>query len=315
MAARRDRQSIYRKIYFYRIHAGNTPAGEPIQYDVKSALETIEMLGFKTHDRYLKDEDGFEICCWIHNLCSPLKVTFGKIKRDDLPQLEHEGELSELSIPEELGLVECVHVMFFPENIVGVEYNFDGPKISQISEYLRIKSQDVCHQVPVFEQLLRRDVIKSIDKLQIVRKFSLKVRDSLFSSTQQADEDLDNTFQAARKLGGAKEIEVNLSVGKGKGSLGRKVQDIAKRIFALQDTNYDVISGYIKGCNESGKIELIDLLNAKLVAEKSIPRRTMHPGIAQSELFYRAIIEAYEDLKSQILIAPGAIYVPHKSIV
>lgn len=306
MATRRDKQSIYRKIYFYRVYAGNNPAGEPLRYDVKSALETIEKLDFQSDARYLKDEDGFDICCWIHDLCIPQKVTFGKIRRDDFPQLEHKGELKELAIPEESGLVECVHVLFFPENIVGVEYNIDGLRVSRISDYLHTKSQDVCPQVPVFEQLLRRDVIKQLDQMQIVRQFSLKVRESLFSSTRQADEDLDNTFQAARKLGQAKEIEVSLSVGKGKGTLGKKLANIAKKLVASQDTSYDVISGHIKGCDETGKIELIDLLNAKLVAEKCIPRHTVRSGIAQSELFYRAINEAYEELKDQLLTASGA---------
>ncbi len=95
MTTRSDKNSIYRKIYFYRIHAGNTPAGEPLQYDLKSALEIIEKLSFQTEARYLRDEDGSEICCWIHDLCPPQKVTFGKIRRDDLPQLEHKGKLSD----------------------------------------------------------------------------------------------------------------------------------------------------------------------------------------------------------------------------
>ncbi len=205
-------------------------------------------------------------------------------------------------------MAECVHVMFFPENIVGVEFNFDGPRVARISDYLHVKAQSVCSQVPVFEQLLRRDVMKKLDQMQTVRQFRLKVRDSLFSSTQQADKDLDNTLQAARQLGQAKEIEISLSVGKGKGTLGTKVQNIAKKLLALRDTNYDVISGQIRGCDETGKIEIIDLLNAKLVAEKHIPRRTPHTGIKQSELFYKAINEAYEELKDQLLWASGVTF-------
>ena len=62
MTTRRDRSWITRKIYFYRIHAGFN-LGKPIQYDVKSALEAIEKLDFLTDSRYLKDEEGYDICC------------------------------------------------------------------------------------------------------------------------------------------------------------------------------------------------------------------------------------------------------------
>lgn len=296
-----DKTYITRKIYFYKIYSGKNGSGKPEQYDIKCVLETIEKLDFNTPARYLKDEDGFDICCWIDSLITPQKVRFGKIKRDDLPQIEHRGNLTPLSIPKESGLAECVHVMFFPENIVGVEYSYDGPKVPRINDYLYVKSKDVCPQIPVFEQLLQPDVIKKLDQMQIVRRFRLKVRESLFSSTEQADEYLGKAFQAARELGDAKEIELILSVGRGRGTLGTKVRDMTKRLLMLKDTSTDLISGEIKGIDETGRTEIIDLLNAKLVAEKHILRN----AASNSELYYSAIEAAYQDLKDQLLKASG----------
>lgn len=308
---KRNKTCVTRKIHFYKIYAGNNMAGEPLEYDVKTALEAIGKLSFQTADRYLKDEeDGFEICCWVDGLDSPCKVTFGKIKRDDFPQIEREGILTDLSVPEESGLVECVHVVFFPNNIVGIEYNFDGPRIARISEYLHAKSQNACPQVPVFEQLLQRDAIKKLEQMQVVKQFKLKVRESLFGAVKQADEDLENAFQAARGLGQAKEIELILSVGRGKGTLGAKVLNIAKKLISLKNENYDVISGQIKGCDETGKVEIIDLLNAKLVAEKCIPRPSANINASQSELFYSAIEEAYKELKDQLIDSLGVTLCP-----
>jgi hypothetical protein len=242
-----DKSYITRKIYFYKIYSGKNATGKTERYDIKCVLETIEKLDFNTPARYLKDEDGVDICCWIDSLSSPQKVRFCKIKRDDLPQIEHRGNLSPLSIPKESGLAECVHVMFFPENIVGVEYNYYGPRVPRINEYLYVKSKDVCPQIPIFEQLLQPDVMQKLDNMQTVRRFRLKVRESLFSSTEQANEYLGKAFQAARELGDAKEIELILSVGKGKGTLGTRVRDIAKRLLMFRDTSTDLISGEIKG--------------------------------------------------------------------
>lgn len=309
MPTKRDK-CINRKIYFYRIYAGSNFAGEPKPYDVKPVLEAIDELKFLPNVRYMRDEDGFEICCWVKEFCPPQKVIFGKIKRNDLPQIEHGGNLSDLAIAEESGLAECVHVMFFPENIVGIEYNYDGPRISRISDYLHLKAKNVCPQVPIFEQLLQRDVMQKLERMRTVRQFKLRVRDSLFSSIGQADEDLQKTFQIARTLGQAKEITLMLSVGHGGGTLGTKVQNIAKRLLALKDTNHDVLSGEIRGHNEVGSMETIDLLNAKIVAEKCIPRNRTRTGAPQSELVYSAIEEAYNEKKDQLLSALGVIVCP-----
>jgi hypothetical protein len=218
-------------------------------------------------------------------------------------------------MPEDSGLAECIHVIFFPKNIVGIEYNYDGPRVGRISDYLYMKAKNVCPQIPVFEQLLQSDAIKKLEHMQTVRQFKLKVRESLFSSTKQADEDLERAFQAARELGQAKEIELILSVGRGKGTLGKKVQNMAKKLVALKDTNNDIISGEIKGCNEIGQIEIIDLLNTKLVAEKSIPREKTRTNVPQSELVYAAIDQSYIDqsykeLEDQIYSALGVTLCP-----
>lgn len=307
---KRDRSYITRRIYFYRINVGSNVAGQPLIYNIKKALEAIGKLSFLNDDRYLKDEDGFDICCWIDEFSPSQKVRFGKIRREDFPQIEHRGNLTDLSMPEESGLAECVHAMFFPENIVGIEYNYDGPRVTRISEYLHVKSHNICPQIPTFEHLLQNDVIEKLNHMQTVRQFKLRVRESLFSSTEQADENLAQAFHAARELGQAKEIELILSAGREKGTLGTKVRDVAKRLLALRDTNNDVIKGEIKGYDESGELEVIDLLNAKLVVEKNIPRSKTRTNVPQSPLVYAAIEEAYNDMKDKIKSALGVALCP-----
>ena len=71
-----------------------------------------------------------------------------------------------------------------------------------------------------------------------------------------------------------------------------------------------MISGEIKGSNETGKIEIIDLLKAKFVVEKRIPRDMVSNINLRSDLFFSAIDEAYEDLKDQLLNAVGVTLCP-----
>lgn len=312
MSAKNDRSCVTRKIHFYRIYAGHNLAGEPTPYDVKSVLEAIHGLDFKTDAPYLKVEGGFEFCCMVDELSSPQKVRFCKITRDDLPQIEHQGNLTDLELAENQGLAECVHAMFFPENIVGLEYNYNGLRVTRISEYLHAKSQNVSSNEPKFEELVERDAIEKLKHMRTVRKFSLKVRQSLFSSVEQAGGSLADTFRAARELGEAKEIGLTLSVGHAgeNETLGSKLINVAKTLITFKDMSNDVISGEIKGRSDTGKMEVVDLLNAKLVAEKSIPRRGGRTSAPHKDFVYAAIEEAYNDFKDQFPSAVGVTLCP-----
>lgn len=309
MQMKRDRLYFNRKIYFYKIYAGINAAGQPLNYDLKNVLERINRLSFQTTERYLLDSDEMEICCWIDDLRPPQRVRFGKINRTVFPQVEHRGNLTPLSIPKEHGLAECAHVMFFPENIVGIEYNYSGPRASSISEYLYDKSRDKCPQIPVFEQLLQHDAIKKLEHMGGIRKFRLRVHESFSSSIEQANESLGQAFKAAKELGQAKEIEIILSTGRGSSireTLGTNILNIVKKLLSLENAYTDMISGEIRGRNEiTGQLETIDLLSDKLVAEKRIPRMENHDNMLIGDLVYKAISEAYTELEEQLHEAIG----------
>ena len=68
-------------------------------------------------------------------------MLFCQIRRTGLPQLEQAGTVSDLKIADNAGLVEAVHVVFFPDNIVGADFNFYGPRLSRLGYYLRVNPQ------------------------------------------------------------------------------------------------------------------------------------------------------------------------------
>ena len=312
MSAKSDRSHFTRKIYFYSINAGRNLAGKPIPYDLESVLEVIQGLDFKTDAGYLRDEGGFEVCGFVDEQSSLQKVRFCKIIRDDLPQIERQGNLADLELTEKEGLAHCVHVVFFPDNIVGLEYNYNGPTVTRISEYLYEKAKNVCPKIPEFEHLVDPDTIAKLKRMKTVRRFRIRVRPSLLNSVEQADESLAGTFRSARELAQAKEIELSLSVGHAgrKETLGSRLIDVATTLVTLKDTNNDVISAEINGYNNTGKIDVVDLLSAKLMAIKNIPRRRGRTSAPPKESVYAAIEEAYNDFKDQFPRALGVTLCP-----
>jgi hypothetical protein len=310
-------QYINRKIFFYKIYAGKNAAGVPLNYDLKCVLKHINSLSFQTSERYLLDLDETEICCWIDDLLPPQRARFYKINRTLFPQVEYRGSLTPLSIPKEHGLAECAHVVFFPENIVGIEYNYRGPRASNISAYLYDKSRAECPQIPLFEQLLQRDAIKKLEHIGGIRKFRLRVHESFSNSIEQANESLGQAFKSAKELGQAKELELTLSTGKWsnkKETLGSNILDTVKKLLSLDNAYTDMISGEIRGRNEiSGQLETIDLLSDKLVAEKRIPRMENNDNDTLIDDFvYNAISEAYTELEAQLHEAVGVTVWPEQ---
>lgn len=123
------RNDVERRIHFCRSYCGKNEAGKPVPYKQATAVAQIKSLPFtdsKVGGRYFEDAENV-YCCWVE---SPSKLKFAVIRRDAFPQLEEKGIVKALNVPATAGLVEQIHVRFFPKNVVGFDFNFYGPRLS-----------------------------------------------------------------------------------------------------------------------------------------------------------------------------------------
>jgi hypothetical protein len=115
---------VERKIYFYRMHVGTDEAGIPVTFDPRPVLRTIDTLPFVgSQERYLVDDESNAVCAWVDDVGAEPKIRLVRIRRAGLPQIEEAGLLSDLNLAVNAGLAEPVHVIFFPNNIVGADFN------------------------------------------------------------------------------------------------------------------------------------------------------------------------------------------------
>jgi hypothetical protein len=121
------RPTLTRKIHFFRADVGVDDAGQPIPFDVVPAMRVIDRLPFtNVNRRYLLDDEGNALCVWPNMNGANATLRFCQIRRTGLPQLEQAGNVTDLNIAADAGLLEPIYVVFFPGNIVGVEYNHYG---------------------------------------------------------------------------------------------------------------------------------------------------------------------------------------------
>jgi hypothetical protein len=300
--------SLERKIYFFRSSIGQDASGLNIPFDPKRPLGAINKLPFNDNGgRYLVGPEGNALCAWIDGVGQNPRMRFSQIRRVGLPQIDAAGSLTDLNLRAFEGLVEALHVVFFANGLVGVEFNFYGPRPSRLGYYL-MKTAGL-NEMPVFDPLLRSDVIAQLERLKDIRLFDLKVHASYASVLKKADTDLGAAFDAARQVGSPEEVQIVLRSRKqGAGDLLGRLQATTKTLLGRSDLRTEASHFVIKGqMQDSGRVEPLDLLRDQLISHKRIVRVNERSRALDSKAAYEAIIEAYEDLESELTEAAALV--------
>lgn len=308
--SRGEPPTIERKIHFYRADAGVDGGGRPLTFDPAPALAAITVRPFSdgNEGRYLVGDDGNAICAWPGAVGAPPSLRFCQIRRTGLPQLEQGGQVSDLDIDTDAGLLEPVHVVFFRDNIVGADFNFYGPRISRLGYYLRVKSGNAV-PLATFHPLLRNDVAEQLDHLTELRLFDFKVKPAYIDMIQQADASLGEAFAAnARVLDGdSEDIQVILKPSKGTwtNALRRLIRPI-KALARRRDLRENAERFQVKGKHdETNRVEIIDLLRDQLIARKQVLRLGERSRAVDADSAFSAIRAAYEELADNLRHAAG----------
>jgi hypothetical protein len=297
--------TLERKIHFYRADVGVDASGRPIAFDPSPALSAISELPFSngTASRYLLDDDGNAICIWPSKARSRPTLRFCQIRRTGLPQLEQAGTVSDLSIAADAGLLEPVHVIFFDDNIVGADFNFYGPRLSRLGYYLRTKSNNA---IPLasFHPLLRNDVAAQLDHLQEIRLLNLRVKASYINTVQQASQSLGDAFAAAARVldGQAEDLEVILRPSKaGRFGALKLLLEPLKKLIREKDMRENANCFQVRGKHdETGRVELIDLLRDQLIAHKQVLRLGDRSRAVDENSAFDAIQSAHDELAVEL---------------
>ena len=302
MARKKTAPTVNRKISFYQIYCGTDASGYAIPFDIKSALETIGATGFTDTGRYLTVDNGDSIyLCPVLDTQYP-SVRFSKIRRTGLPQVEESGNLSDLPISDESGLVESIHGVFFRNNIVGFEYNNHAPKIDRLGHYLSMKAR-LGEPMPSFNPILRMDVTEQLDRLEEIRLLEIKAHRGFASVLEAAGLSLSNTFSATEELiSGGDEITISMKIAPNnrKNTLRRYINPL-KLIARNPNARNHMKNGTVRGkCIDSGRVESMDLLRDKFIVDAKVVRLNERTRAVDEQSMIEQIEKAYEKLKDQL---------------
>ena len=303
--------TLERKIFFYRVDVGRDDDGNQIPFDPSPALDVIASLPFTNDDagRYQFDAEGNALSVRRHSKGSNETLQFGRVRRNGLPQVEQAGNVSDLVLDADTGLLESIHVVFFSNNIVGAEYNHFGPRVSRLGNFLHEKSKKTVPRA-TFRPLLRGEAAQQLDRLTDLRVLDLSILPSFVEMVRQSQESLADALAAnGRVLENPKVLQVILKPQQvaSQGFLGSMVNGLKAMV-----SNGSIRDGsdrfQVRGrCEDSGRVETIDLLKDQLISTKGIVRMNQRSRALDTDAAFQAIQEAYEDLHDQLEAAASVL--------
>ncbi len=301
--------TLERKIFFYRADVGRDDRGYPLPFDPLPALTTIESLPFSDDDRgrYEFDADGNALSVRTHGTTPNVKLLFGRVRRNGLPQLEQAGNITDLVLATDEGLIEETHVAFFPNNIVGAVYNHFGPRVSRLGSFLHERSHEAV-PLATYSQLLRADAAAQLDRLGDLRVLDFAIASSHLDVVRQADGSLADAFEAnARLMESPKELSLILkseraAAGGFLNRMGGSLRALLNGSNIREGTERLKAHGYLK---DTDRVDTIDLLNDQFIASKAIVRMNTRSRALDAVAAFRAIEETHQKLRADLEAAVG----------
>jgi hypothetical protein len=302
----RSAETAKRSIHFFRIDGGADDSGVPIAADLRPALQKVSGLPFRDEadgGRYVASGDADQ-CVWIDEIGEVCKIRFANVRRNALPQAEVGGELTDLVLADDAGICEVSHLSIFPDGIIGIEFNFYGPRPSRLAPYLRRSVGDGCPEFKL-EALLRQDVAALLQRKKAVRKLDLNVRRPYIEVIEQANASLGAALRAAETASHADCVGVYLEPepyqrrNLDDGILGLLRQlapraDLRENARTLKATVID---------QQTDRAEEIDLLRDELISQKKILRQHDRTRVLLGSDAYAKIEEAYAERRSDLTAA------------
>lgn len=309
MTTQSNASSVERKIHFFRADAGVDDGGVPLPFDPLPALSAIAALPFSDGEagRYETESDGNVLCLLTSSNATTPAVRFCRVRRTALPQMERAGQITDLNIAADTGLLEATHIVFFPNKIVGAEYNHFGPRLSRLGSYLHKKSSEAVPHT-IFRPLLRNDAAKQLDRLGEIRLLDLSVHPPFVDVVRLADRSLGDAIEVtARAVDGPETVQVVIkSQPQARQSNRNRLMAPIRSLLNQNDARQGLDRLQVRGrCVDTNRVETIDLLKDHLISTKQIVRLNDRSRALDPDSAFQAIGEAYQQLKGDLEDAAG----------
>ena len=217
-----------RMVQFWQVADGKGDALD-VAFPARRLVEKLQAARTAGVSRYYTARDGYRILAEGVQASPRPYVAVYRSRYVNLPGKDVAGDVVDLGLNQGEGLAEGTHFVFFPNNIVGVLYNFEGPTVRRFSAFLSFKFDLDVTFVPVY----RRDILALLDRLDRMSKIELSIPANQVPLLTAADDDdgFARALAETADLLHSGNIQLKVSVGQGAGEERyEKIRDLARRL-------------------------------------------------------------------------------------
>lgn len=303
--------TIRRKLYFYRVHIGTQESGEPIPFNAPSIFRALRQANLIANGcAYISLPQTEDVLrCAVDDIENgQVRLRIGKIRRENLPKQEHNGTVTDLQLPVEAGLLEEAHIVFFENNIVGMEFNYYAPRINGLKSVVTELLPQYTFEDFQFRQLISEDVLARLNELGELTLFQLRVAPSFASQIQHLDSSLADAITAAANAGSTEEVEIILRRPARSRTefLAQSLKSFCRAVVQSSEFYNNAKKFKISAQNPTtNKVESLDLLKDKLIVERDIAKSNSRSRAVISNEAYNAISMAHSEMYELLINAPA----------
>jgi hypothetical protein len=240
---------------------------------------------------------------WCEGAPSDGKLILGKVRTGAFPLLEEDGKLRTLGVAVNAGLAETAHIMFFANNVIGVEYNHFGARVSDLVSYLQyLNFARNVHADP----LARADLVERFRKVTAYSKVAFWLSPSDLTRASRAQ----TSIQAALAACGASAdqgviVKVEIVPMKGEDHLppasvsltNNLAQDMIDGSLMLHKL---AIDGYEDITAKGETRRHIDFVRDLMKVHVQVDYQSVTSKAIDTTSAFRAIGEAYREHRNEI---------------
>ncbi len=239
----------------------------------------------------------------VNIIGNKVRGKFAISRRSSLPELEIDGSLAPLNIPANSGLAEITHFIYFhDQKVIGVEFNFYGPRTNSLKNYLLEKSQNFSNPFEYIDikPILNMDLDFQLHDIGEISLMQMEVARNELAILKELDQDLFSAFDTASKVSDAESVEIILRKKKysREGFSLPFSKKKLKELLSIEDNRQKINKLKVNAESETEHInKTFDLLEDKMIMSKQIIVLDKRSRAVDSESMFEKIEEAYIELK------------------
>lgn len=293
-------QTIYRKILFYKVQ------------DTDNILPDLfhQISNLQNNDIYIPYPDNNrKLYVTVVDQSTSIKVKINYYRATDFPTVAklNTHDNYELRLQDDEGLCNSTHFIYYPESrILVAEYNFNGPKMSALKNYLVDKFHNTA--LPIlsvdFFPIVNTAVLEELRRIPAIKSIQMKVSVSSLDQVGQFDRTLSDALQQASQFGGVEILSLNISAGRNKQSfLGLTSNRLREKFQEMINSGTNPAEVFdlfkVRGKNTDEGIETIDILKDWMFGQVSFAQLGKGREVISSNMFQK-LEEVYQLKRHQI---------------